>query len=108
MKKLLTLFFSFSLSIFSYAQKQASVKDSIQVFYDELFSVLKKGYLHKNSVNLPAIETETKQNLSQYGNFKTSLSEINLLFDKIGANLCGIYYQNTIPMPNGMRHTTDA
>ncbi len=95
MKKLLALFFIFSLSILNYAQKQSSSKDSIKVFYDELFSVLKKGYLHKNSVNWNEVETETKKNLSQYSNFKKSLSEIKPLFDKINANHCGIYYQNT-------------
>ena len=92
MKNRLALFFVFSLSIFSYAQKDS--KDSIQVFYDELFSVLQKGFLHKNSVNWKSVETETKHNLTQYGNFKKSLNEIKPLFDKIGANHCGIYFQN--------------
>jgi len=52
------------------------------LFYDELFSVLKKGYPHKNSVNWKSVEAETNQNLVQYGNFKKSLSEIKPLFDK--------------------------
>lgn len=95
MKKLLTILFVFSLSILSFAQKQASAKDSIKLFYDELFSVLKKGYLHKNSVDWKSVEAETNQNLAQYGSFKKSLSEIKPLFDMIGANHCGIYYQNT-------------
>lgn len=81
------------MSILSFAQKQASAKDSIKLFYDELFSVLKKGYLHKNSVDWKSVEAETNQNLTQYGSFKKSLSEIKPLFDKIGANHCGIYYQ---------------
>ena len=95
MKKRLTLFFIFSMSILSFAQKQSSSKDSIKVFYDELFSVLQKGYLHKNSVDWKSVEAETKKNLTQYGNFKQSLSEIKPLFDKIGANHCGIYFQNS-------------
>lgn len=95
MKKQLALFFVFSLSILSYAQKQPSSKDSIKVFYNELFSVLQKGYLHKNAVDWKSIEAETRQNLTQYWNFKSSLSEIKPLFDKIGANHCGIYFQDS-------------
>lgn len=93
MKNRLALFFVFSLSILNYAQKQANSKDSIKVFYDELFSVLKKAYLHKNAVDWKLAEAETNQNLTQYGSFKKSLNEIKPLFDKINANHCGIYYQ---------------
>lgn len=91
----LALFFVFSMSILNYAQKQASSKDSIKFFYDELFSVLKKAYLHKNSVDWKSVEAETKQNLPQYVSFKKSLSEIKPLFDKINANHCSLFYQNT-------------
>lgn len=93
MKKLLALCFIFSLSVLGNAQKQAGARDSIKVFYDGLFSVLKKGYLHRKQVNWPAVEAETRQKLSASGNFGTSLGEIKPLFDKIGANHCGIYYQ---------------
>lgn len=93
MKKLLAICFIFSLSVPGNAQKQAGAKDSIKVFYDGLFSVLKKGYLLRKQVNWPAVEAETIQKLSAYGNFATSLGEIKPLFDKIGANHCGIYYQ---------------
>lgn len=95
MKNRLALFFVFSLSILNYAQKQMDSKDSIKVFYGELFSILKKGYLHKNSVDWKSVEAETTQNLTQYHNFKKSLSEIKPLFDKINANHCSLFYQNT-------------
>ena len=95
MKKLIVLCFIFGISVFSNAQKQTSSKDSIKVFYDKLSSTLKKGYLHKNSVNWVEVEAETKQNLTQYSNFKNSLSELKPLFDKIGANHCIVFYQNT-------------
>jgi len=108
MKKLLTLCFIFSLSVSGNAQKQAGAKDSIKVFYDGLFSVLKKGYLHSKQVNWPAVEAETRQKLSAYGNFGTSLGEIKPLFDKIGANHCGIYYQQKRYVGSGKTIPKDA
>ena len=93
MKKLLVFCFIFSWSFAAFAQKQSDAKDSIKVFYDELFSVLKKGFLQRNAVDWKTVESETSQKLTQYGHFEKSLSEIKPLFDRIGATHCGIYYQ---------------
>lgn len=71
-----------------------SSRDSITLFYGELFKALKTGYLHRNSVNWKKIEKETYQKLSTYNNFKSSLIEITQLFDKIDATHCLIYRDN--------------
>lgn len=91
MKRAFGIFFALSLSLNLSAQKTTTTQDSIKVFYDELFSVLKIGYLHKKTVNWQVVESETKQNLKQYNTFKNSLGEIKPLFDKIGATHCAVY-----------------
>ena len=95
MKKAFGIFFILSLSLNLSAQKNTTPQDSIKVFYGQLFSALKVGYLHKKTVNWQAVESETNQNLKQYNSFKASLSEIKPLFDKIGATHCSIYDKET-------------
>lgn len=94
MKNLFTLLLIFSLSLRLNAQKQLSPKDSIATFYDQLFVALKKEYLHKNSINWAQVENETKQHLSAYPSFKSSLKEITTLFNRIGATHSKVYLQN--------------
>lgn len=91
MKRILGLFLLLSLALQLPAQEKSSTQDSIKVFYDELFSALKIGYLHKQAVNWKAVEAETKQRLATYSNFKSSLNEIKPLFDQIGATHCIVF-----------------
>jgi carboxyl-terminal processing protease len=93
MKKNLVIFFVWVLSLNGYAQKQITAQDSIKVFYDGLFSALKNGYLHRKAVDWRIVEAETKHNLTLYNNFKTSLSEVKILFDRVGATHCIVYDQ---------------
>ena len=93
MKKTLGLFFILSLALHLHAQEKMTAQDSIKVFYGELFSALKTGYLYKKSIDWKAVESETKQNLTRYSSFKNSLGEIKILFDQIGATHCGVYDQ---------------
>ncbi len=81
------------LLTFNVNAQKITTQDSIKVFYDELFSALKIGYLHKKAVNWPLVESETKQNLAQYRSFKNSLDEIKPLFNKIKATHCLVYYK---------------
>lgn len=93
MKRLFGIFFILSLSLKLCAQEKMIPQDSIKVFYAELFSALKKNYLHRNTVNWQVAESETIQSLKQYATFENSLSEVKILFDKIGATHCNIYYK---------------
>lgn len=94
MKKILGILFTLTLTINNFnAQKTNSSQDSIRVFYDELFSVMKKGYLYKDKVNWLEIEPTVRKNLNQYSNFQSSLKEVALIFDFAKANHSGVYYK---------------
>lgn len=101
MNRIIGLVFILGLSVNVSAQKKVAAKDikttqdSINVFYDALFSALKKGYLHRNAVNWPLIEEETNQDLKKYDGFKNSLQEVKLLFDRIKATHCIVYDKGT-------------
>jgi len=107
MKTTSGILFILSLSLHLTAQKKPTPQDSIQVFYNELFSTLKKNYLHKKTVNWPGVEAETRQNLTPYDNFKNSLNEIKPLFDKIGATHCNIYYKQNKYAATGKKISLD-
>lgn len=74
------------------AQKKSTPQDSITVFYKELFSALKTGYIHKKTIDWPAVESETWLKVKQHTSFENSLNEIKPLFDKIAANHCIVFY----------------
>ncbi|RNL54099.1 S41 family peptidase [Pedobacter jejuensis] len=93
MKRILAVIFVLSLSLTADAQKKITPQDSIKIFYDNLFSTLKSGYLHKQTINWKLIESQTEQDLRQYNTFQSSLLEIKKLFDKIGATHCNVYYK---------------
>ncbi|KQC01721.1 S41 family peptidase [Pedobacter sp. Hv1] len=93
MKRTLGILLIVSLALHLPAQEKLTAQDSIKVFYDQLFSALKIGYLHKQTVNWKLVEAETKQRLAAYRNFKNSLDEIKPLFDKIGATHCTVFDQ---------------
>lgn len=76
------------------AQKLKNTQDSIKTFYNKLFSNLESSYLHRNVVNWKTVKSEIENNLKNYNSFESSLNEIKPLFNKIGANHCGIYYKN--------------
>ncbi|MCX2473430.1 S41 family peptidase [Pedobacter sp. MC2016-05] len=92
MKKNLLLVFVLSASLNLKAQKKTS-QDSIAILYKEIFSALKKKYLHKGTVNWSAVEAETNKKLTSYSDFNQSLNELPLLFKQIGATHCNVYYQ---------------
>lgn len=75
------------------AQKRSSSQDSIHVFYDKLFSVMKKGYLHKDKVNWLKIEPKVRENLSQYPDFNSSLKEVTTILDFAKANHSAVFYK---------------
>lgn len=74
------------------AQKKLTPQDSISVFYKELFSALKTGYIDKKTIDWSAVESETWQTVKQFNSFENSLNEIKPLFDKIAANHCIVFY----------------
>ena len=96
MKKILVLIFILSLTINSNAQTNLTSRDSINVFYDSLFNTLKLDYLYKSEVNWTALESETRDNLNQFSDFKSSLAQTTVLFDKIKATHCQLFYNDTI------------
>lgn len=95
MKKIIGLIFSFSLTFSLNAQTNLTSKDSINIFYDSLFSTLKSDYLHKDEVNWTSIENETRSNLKQFSDFKSALSQTTILFDKIKGTHCQLFYKDT-------------
>jgi hypothetical protein len=67
------------------AQKAKNSQDSTGIFYRELFSALKKSYLHRNAVDWKSVESETMKSVSESESFNASLNEIEALFRKINA-----------------------
>lgn len=94
MRKIFVLFCVLCISFNLSAQKKIVAQDSIRIFYDTIFSVMKKEYLYKDKVNWVEIESQVKQNLLQYKDFKNSLKEITTIFDKAKANHCLVYYND--------------
>lgn len=96
MKRILGLIFILSLTINLNAQTILTSKDSINVFYDTLFQILKSDYLHKNDVDWTKVELDMKTTLKQYNDFKSSLAQTTILFDKIKGTHCQLYYKDTV------------
>jgi carboxyl-terminal processing protease len=82
MKKIIGLIFIFSLTFSLNAQTNLTSKDSINIFYDSLFSTLKSDYLHKDEVNWTSIENETRSSLKKFSDFKSALSQTTILLTK--------------------------
>lgn len=91
---LFILLLIFGLPVRIGAQKAKNSQDSIALFYGELFSVMKKSYLHKNAVNWDSVKAETMKNVEKSENFKVSLNEIQVLFGKIKATHCIVFKGN--------------
>jgi len=73
-------------------QSGNKIADSVNVFYKALFKALKRGYVHRKSLDWHTIEQETYIKLSHYDRFEDSLKEITNVFDLIGADHCQVYH----------------
>lgn len=96
MTKILGLLFFLTLTFYSNAQTSLSSRDSIKIFYDSLFKSFKSDYVLKNEVNWTEVEAEIKGNLANYSDLKSSLSQTTILFDKIKATHCQLFYKDTV------------
>ena len=92
MKKYLeiTLILFFSLNI--QAQDFKTSQDSIRFFYDNLFEVMKNGYLFREKVDWKEIETKINNELKQYSDFNKSLNEVSIVFDLTKADHSKLFY----------------
>ena len=75
------------------AQKLKTSQDSTKVFYDKIFKALEVAYIYKEDYDWKKLKTETFQNLNSAKDFKSSLKEVKILFDKIGADHSKVTYQ---------------
>ncbi len=94
MKKYLGILLILSFSNTIQAQDFNTSQDSINFFYENLFDVMKSGYLFKENVNWEKVESEINTNLKQYSDFKTSLNEISTFFDITKADHSRVYYDD--------------
>ncbi|WP_326981701.1 S41 family peptidase [Chryseobacterium sp. MYb264] len=88
LKRIAIVFSVIGLSVSIKAQRAKTSKDSIQIFYRQLFSDLKKSYVDRKSVDWKLVESETNEHLKEYDHFMSSLEEIKVLFGKINATHC--------------------
>lgn len=93
MKKLLGLIGVFCLAININAQKIKTSQDSTKVFYDKIFKSLEVAYLHKKDFDWKKLKAETFENLNSAKDFKSSLREAKVLFEKIGTDHSKVTYQ---------------
>lgn len=93
MNKFLGLIGVFFLAININAQKIKTSQDSTKVFYDKLFKSLEVAYLHKKDFDWKKLKAETFKNLETTKDFKSSLKEVKVLFEKIGADHSKVMYQ---------------
>ncbi|WP_139420913.1 S41 family peptidase [Chryseobacterium mulctrae] len=75
------------------AQKLKTLQDSTKVFYDKIFKALEVAYIYKEDYDWKKLKTETFKNLETAKDFKSSLKEVKVLFDKIGADHSKVTYQ---------------
>ncbi|SKB38547.1 Peptidase family S41 [Chryseobacterium balustinum] len=93
MNKLLGFICVFCLTININAQKIKTSQDSTKVFYDKVFKSLEVAYLHKKDFNWKKLKAETFENLETAKDFKSSLKEVKILLEKIGADHSKVMYQ---------------
>lgn len=75
------------------AQKLKTSQDSTKVFYDKIFKALEVAYIYKEDYDWKKLKIETFKNLETAKDFKSSLKEVKVLFDKIGADHSKVTYQ---------------
>jgi C-terminal processing protease CtpA/Prc len=93
MKKHLILICLFCYSINGIAQNTLTSKDSISTFYKSIISIMKSDYLYKEKVDWQQLESELKDSLANYNNFKNSLNQITTLFDGAGATHTSVLFE---------------
>lgn len=94
MKRILVIVVFLGFIFNATAQKLNTSRDSIDVFYNKLFSDMKNGYIFKDKVDWLEIEPKVRQHLGQYSDFQSSLKEVTDLFDFAKANHCRIFYNH--------------
>lgn len=92
LNKLLIFLCVFCLTVSISAQKIKTSQDSINVFYDKVFKSLEVGYLHKKDYDWKKLKAETFRNLENAEDFRSSLKEVKVLFEKIGADHSKVMY----------------
>ncbi|WP_404984382.1 S41 family peptidase [Chryseobacterium sp. M5] len=75
------------------AQKLKTSQDSTKVFYDKIFKALEVAYIYKEDYDWKKLKTETFKNFETAKDFKSSLKEVRVLFEKIGADHSKVTYQ---------------
>ncbi|WP_210148582.1 S41 family peptidase [Chryseobacterium scophthalmum] len=93
MKKALGLIYLLCFVLNVNAQKLKTSQDSTKVFYDKIFKALEVAYIYKEDYDWKKLKTETFKNLETAKDFKSSLKEVKVLFDKIGADHSKVTYQ---------------
>lgn len=68
-----------------------TVKDSIQVFSDSLFSKLEKNYLFKDKIRWKEVKTRFQKKALKHNTFEASLKETTAVFDSIGCEHCMLF-----------------
>lgn len=94
----------FAISINGHSQN-ITVKDSIRVFSDSLFSKLEKKYLFRDGVQWNKIKTRFQKDALEHTTFEESLKESTRVFDSIGCEHCMLlsetgYYPATLKSIN--------
>ena len=92
MNKVIGLLIILGFALDINAQSVTTSQDSIRVFYDTLFSVMKTEYLYKETINWSELEPKIRKNLIQYQDFQSSLKEITTIFDISKATHCTLFY----------------
>jgi len=75
------------------AQKLKTSQDSTKVLYDKIFKALDVAYIYKEDYDWEKLKIETFKNLETAKDFKSSLKEVKVLFEKIGADHSKVTYQ---------------
>lgn len=94
MKKYLGITFILLFSFNIQAQEFKTSKDSIEYFYDDLFKVMKNGYLFKDTVNWKEVESKIDKKLMPYSDFNKSLNEVSYFFDLTKADHSRLFYKD--------------
>ena len=84
---------SICLALALSGQAQGTLKrDSIQIFADSLFDVLKTQYLHRNSIdNWEELKSRFQEEAANYPTLVEGLQETRSVFDSIGCSHCSIF-----------------
>lgn len=85
----------FIFSSLSFGQhKTMSVKDSIRIFYNDLFKELKRNYLYKKQIDWNTVESKTKEKALKSKTFQKSLEQCSMLFDTLEGDHLILFAEN--------------